>query len=94
MSLELQTLIKGAQKLSPLEQLELITRLTQALQQNYHRVQFDMDFWKTKELHQILQSQKVGHITDITKLAVDFWPEEESANDIIEYIYQQRQEDR
>jgi hypothetical protein len=33
-------------------------------------------------------------VTDLAQLAADFWPEDESADDIDAYIVQQRQEDR
>lgn len=33
-------------------------------------------------------------VTDIDELGGDFWPEDESVDDFIDYIYGQRREDR
>jgi hypothetical protein len=86
----LQTLIDAAQELSPLEQLELISALSQSLHRNYQQT---ADFWEPKTLEQLIQAQQTQPITNIADLA-GFWPQEESVDDFIEYIYQQRHEDR
>lgn len=86
----LQTLIDAAQELSPLEQLELISALSQSLHRNYQQT---VDFWEPKTLEQLIQTQQTQPITNIADLA-GFWPQEESVDDFIEYIYQQRHEDR
>lgn len=52
-----------------------------------------MDFWEPKTLEQHIQAQLTRPVTDIADLVADFWPEEESADDFIAYIYQQRRED-
>jgi hypothetical protein len=94
MTPKLQALIEAAQELSPLEQLNLISAVSQSLHRNYQRLQPRVDFWHPQTLEQHIQAQQTQPITDIADLQVSFWPEEESADDIIEYIYQQRQEDR
>jgi len=90
MSTRLQTLIDAAQELSLLEQLELISTISQSLHRNYPQT---VDFWESKTLEQLIQAQQTQPITDIADLAGS-WPEEESVDDFIEYIYQQRREDR
>ncbi|MGD9099314.1 MAG: hypothetical protein PVF45_02460 [Anaerolineae bacterium] len=92
---KLQTLIDAAQELSPLEQLSLISAVTQFLHRNYsQQMETEVDFWEPKTLEQHIQAQQTQPVKDIADLKADFWPEEESADDFIEYIYQQRQEDR
>ena len=86
----LQTLIDAAQELSPLEQLDLISTISQSLHRNYQQT---VDFWEPKTLAQLIQAQQTQSITNIADWA-GFWPEEESVDDFIEYIYQQRREDR
>ncbi len=51
------------------------------------------NFWENKSLEEILQATPVPPVSDISDLASDFWPEDESADDIIDYVYQQRKED-
>jgi len=93
MTTRLRTLIDAAQQLPPLEQLNLIRILSQSLYRNYQHMQSAEDFWEPQTLEQLIQSQRTPPITDISSLKGDFWPEDESADDFIEYIYQQRRED-
>ena len=51
------------------------------------------DFWVPQPLERILKVQKVAPVQDIAELRFDAWPEDESADDLIKYIYQQRRED-
>ncbi len=88
----LQDLIGAVQKLSPLERLDLIRALSRSLQRAY--VEGDADFWHPKTLKQHVEAQDTPVITDISQLKADFWPKDESADDVIAYIYQQRSEDR
>jgi hypothetical protein len=91
---KLQTLIKAVQELSPLEQLNLISAVSQSLYYSYQQMPPQMDFWKPPTLEQLIQAQQTQPITDIASLRGAFWPEDETADDLIEYIYQQRHEDR
>lgn len=52
------------------------------------------DFRRPKPLDELLEAQEPPRITDINDLAIRFWPQDESVDDLIEYIYAQRQEDR
>lgn len=94
MSTKLQTLIEAAQELSPIEQLNLISSISQFLHHNYQQTNLAGDFWEPKTLEQLIQAQQTRVITNIVDLGADFWPEEESVDDFIDYIYQQRREDR
>jgi len=95
MTQELQTLIEKARKMSPSEQFELIAALSESLSHiPYPKSSPVADFEKSLTIEDIIQSQKTKPVTDIANLAADFWPDEESADDIITYIYQQRREDR
>ncbi len=60
----------------------------------FHSVPDMVDFWKPRTLEQLLWAQQTLPVTNIDELAVEFWPEEESVDDFIEYIYQQRREAR
>ena len=94
MTTKLQTLIEEAQELSPSEQLELIHVISLTLSRNDEEKLSKEDFWKPMTLEQIIQTQQVSPVMDIDELGGDFWPEDEPVDDFIDYIYQQRREDR
>ena len=94
MSPQLKALITEAQELTPLEQVELITAISQLLQNNNKLSETNSGFWQPKTLDQLYKEQRVQAVTNIFDLAADFWPEEESADEFNEYIYEQRHEDR
>lgn len=93
MTTKLQSLINTAQELSPLEQVELIRAISQLLVQRYQKELPVADFWHPRTLEEIVKAQQTPVVQDISALKVDFWPEEETADEFIEYIYQQRKED-
>jgi hypothetical protein len=93
MTTKLETLIKSAQKLSPFEQVELIRAVSQFLYQSYQKELSTTDFWTPLSIEEIVQAQQTPIVDDISTLAVDFWPADETVDDFIEYIYQQRRED-
>jgi hypothetical protein len=85
MTASVERVLQAAQHLSPAEQLELIQAISQSLLQRYRQVEVDA----------IPQSVKrTAPVTELAQLAADFWPEDESADDINDYIMQQRREDR
>jgi hypothetical protein len=93
-SARLETLIEAAQGLSPLEQLNLIGALSESLRRDYQQLLAAKDFWEPPTLEQLVAAQQTQPVTSIADLAAEFWPENESADDIVEYVYQQRREDR
>jgi hypothetical protein len=86
MTTKLQTLIDSAQELSPLEQVELIRAVSQFLYQHYQQELLSTDFWHPAPIEAIAQAQQTPPVRDISDLRVDFWPEEETVDDFIEYI--------
>lgn len=93
MTTKLETLINSAQELSPLEQVELIRAVSEFLSQSYQKEGIAIDFWEPPAIEEIVLTQNTPVVKDISILAVDFWPDEETADDFIDYIYQQRKED-
>ena len=90
MGMRLQDLIVAAQKLLPRERLDLISAVSRSLQCAYE----EADFWKPRSLEQHIRLQGTSVVADIAELRADFWPEEETSDDLIAYIYHQRAEDR
>ncbi|MCK4765218.1 MAG: hypothetical protein KAW12_23665 [Candidatus Aminicenantes bacterium] len=94
MSTEFQSIVGSVQKLPLVEQLELMQVISKSLYHNYHHSLHSVDFRQTKTIKQLLKDRRKSPIADINELTVDFWPEEESVDDFIDYTYRQRQEDR
>jgi len=90
----LQTLIAAAQDLPPLEQLELVSIISQSLYHNYRQTQHAQSFWLPTTIEQLVQAQQPAPVTHLDDLKAPFWPADESADDFIAYVYQQRHEDR
>jgi hypothetical protein len=93
MSTKLQTVIEAIQELSPLEQLQLIGVISRSLSRTYQQSAPATDFWGPQTLEERAETQGARPIEQIASLAADFWPEDESADDVIDYIYEQRRED-
>jgi len=85
MTASVEHVLQAAQHLSPAEQLELIQAISQSLLRQYRQTESDAIPQHVK---------RTAPVTDLAQLAADFWPEDESADDINDCIAQQRREDR
>jgi hypothetical protein len=85
MTASVERVLRAAQHLSPVEQLELIQAISQSLRRRYEQTEAGAIPHDVK---------RTAPVTDLAQLAADFWPEDESADDINAYIAQQRREDR
>jgi len=94
MTLQLQAVLVAAQALSPRDKLELLEVISHDLQQSYAFIDQSAPFWSSRSIDEIVQAQAAPVITDIHSLAVDFWPEDESADDLNQFIDEQRRADR
>lgn len=94
MNKRLKTIIGSIQQLPVVEQLELMQVISQSLYLHYQHTLLTKNFIQKKTIKQLVKDQQKTSVSNLTELAVDFWPEKESVDDFIEYTYQQRQEDR
>ncbi len=90
----LQTVIEAVEQLSPDEQLELIATVSRALQKQY---QPQRTYAKSQEFAPAdsipAAIKRSLPLKDLSQLKAAFWPEDETAEAINEYIEQQRRED-
>ena len=93
MTAKLQTLIHSAEQLTPVERVELINAISRLLYRHYQQETQSTDFWQPQPIERIVASQQTQPVSDISALKANFWPEDESADDFIEFVEQQRQED-
>lgn len=94
MTPQLQQVIAAARALSPRDKLELLEVISHELQQSYAFTEESATFWSPSSIDELAQAQNVPVVTDIDALAVDFWPEDESADDFNQFIAERRQADR
>lgn len=94
MTLQLQQVIAAARALSSRDKLELLEVISHDLQQTYAFTEESAAFWSSQSIDEIVQTQNAPVVTDIRALAVDFWPEDESADDFNQFIAEQRRVDR
>lgn len=75
---------QAARKLLPVEQLQLIQELLRGLEHSYHQADNAIP----------VGIRRTAPVTDLAELAADFWPEDETADDINTFIASQRAADR
>ncbi|MFL5804834.1 MAG: hypothetical protein ACJ8CR_24205 [Roseiflexaceae bacterium] len=90
----LQHAIEAAQPLSPREKYELIEVIARSLVQADALEARSTAFLRGRTLDELIAEQQPPIIDDISLLAADFWPEDESADDINAYIEAQRHANR
>lgn len=88
------TVVTAAQRLSVAEQLEVTQALMRVLQQRYWSV--GVPFMATQQVQFPLPAyiRRTPPVTNLADFATDFWPEDETADDINAYLAQQRAADR
>ena len=85
MTVNVERVFQAAQHLSPAEQLELIQVISQSLWRKVSQIDTEAIPASVK---------RTDPITNLAQLVADFWPEDETADEINAYVAQQRAEDR
>jgi hypothetical protein len=75
---------EAARRLPPIEQFQLIQELLRGLEHGYQQAGDAIP----------AGVRRAAPVTDLAELAVDFWPEDETADDINDFIARQRAADR
>ena len=91
MSTTVEAVLVAARQLSPAEQLELIEALSGSLRRQH---QSPPDNGTTEEDHIPASIRRTPPVTNLEDLVADFWPEDETADDIAAFVARQRAEDR
>ncbi|NKQ34662.1 MAG: hypothetical protein HF973_03505 [Chloroflexi bacterium] len=94
MAVKLKTVINDARTLSPQEQLQLISALTQSLQLAYLEYATKTGFWQPEPIDQLVEKQQPVTINDLNDLAGNVWPEGDSIDDFLAFLEQERKEDK
>jgi hypothetical protein len=94
MTENLQAVIDVIERLSPNEQLEVIATVSRGLQKQYQPKQIATKTQKFVPVNLIpTEIKRSPPIKNLSQLKADFWPDDETADDINGYLEQQRRED-
>jgi hypothetical protein len=86
----LQNVVNAAVKLSPGERLELIEAVSRSLQENWRQLE-RLNGEQEPAIPDYVR--RTSPVTSLKQLEADFWPDDETADDINAFIARQRQED-
>lgn len=93
MTPQLEAAIAAIQPLPPIERQQLPHILTQGNSDPMHDLKtLSTEFWKSTPLQQVRATQNPMTVHHLQDLVVDFWPAEDSIEDFLSFLRQQRQE--
>lgn len=95
MTPQLETAIAAIQLLSPTERQQLLQILIQSDSSSNSQTDLktlSTQFWQGTSLKQLITTQTPTTVDNLKDLAADFWPEEDSIEDFLTFLQQQRQE--
>ncbi|HBE21205.1 MAG TPA: hypothetical protein DEG17_09275 [Cyanobacteria bacterium UBA11149] len=94
MTPQFQAAIAAIQPLSPAERQQLLQILiqTSATNSQSNLKALSIQFWQGITLKQLLTSQTPTTVRNLKDFAVSFWHEEDSIEDFLTFLRQQRQE--
>ncbi|MEE3716930.1 hypothetical protein V2H45_09255 [Tumidithrix elongata RA019] len=95
MTPKLKAAIAAIQPLTPIERQQLLQILTQS--DSSLNLQTDLktlstQFWQGNTLNQLLATQSPTIFNNPKDFVASFWPEEDSMDDFLNFLRQQRQE--
>lgn len=93
MTPQLETAIAATQPLSLLELTQLISILASTLLKIQALEAESSAFWSNSSLGDLSQGQFVPVFLGLQTVASDLWPEEESIDDFLGFLQEQRQSD-
>ncbi len=95
MTPQLENAIAAIQPLSPSERQQLIQVLIQTPIQESSNAEdirrLSDQFWQGTSLNDLLATQKPTTLKDLISIAGEFWPEEDSIDEFLDFLKQQRQ---
>jgi hypothetical protein len=90
MTPQLEAAIAAIQPLSSTERQQVLDLLRQPNTENL--ADRSRDFWQGQTIEQLRAIQKTKPINNLEDLVPDFWPEEESLEEFLDFLQTQRQE--
>lgn len=95
MTPDAQAVLAAARVLPAHEQLEVLQGLAQLLAQNYPPLEdVSSEFWTHRSIDDLAREQHIPAVSNVRALAMPDWPADETADDVINYVREQRSLDR
>ncbi len=94
MTIQVQRVIEAVRGFPISDQIEVLQAISENLQQSYSLEATANEFWQNRSIDELAQMQSAPTIKDIGALAVDFWPDNESADAFNDYTDARRRADR
>jgi hypothetical protein len=94
MTEQLQTIMQAMRTLSARDKLELLHVLSSDLHEAALLEDSSAAFWNPQPIDTLSSLHSTHVVSDIRTLVVDFWPSDESADDINAFISSRRHADR
>jgi hypothetical protein len=94
MTPQLEAAIAAIQSLSLTERQQLLQILIQSDSSSNSQTDLktlSTQFWQGTTLHELLTTQTPTTVYNLKDLATDFWPKEDSIEDFLTFLRQQRQ---
>lgn len=93
MTTRVEDILEAARSLPPQEQLEVLKGLTQSLADAFSPLATaSAQFWSRRSIDDLAREQHVPVVNDVAVLAMPDWPEDESVDELIEYVARQRRQ--
>jgi hypothetical protein len=89
-----EAVVAAAEQLSPSEQLQVIQALTRVLQQRFPLTTARPSVSSETRIDLPATVRRTAPVADLRDFAGDFWPDDETADDINDFLAQQRAADR
>lgn len=95
MASDVEDILAAVRSLPVQEQQEVLRRLAESLDANSAAIDHAAnEFQASRSIDKLAREQQVAPVADIHTLALPDWPDDESVDDLIGYIYSQRHTDR
>ena len=95
MASDVEDILAAVRSLPPQEQQEVLRRLTESLVPDEQALdRANENFWNSRTIDEIIREQQIAPIDDLRTLAFPDWPEDESVDEFLKFVYSQRHADR
>jgi broad specificity phosphatase PhoE len=95
MATDVEDILAAARSLPRAQQLEVLRRLAESLSGTDDALEAAaLGFWAFRSLDELAEGQPIAVGADVRTLAMADWPDEESTDDFIAFVHDQRHADR
>lgn len=95
MASDIEDILAAVRSLPSQEQQEVLRRLTESLVPDEQALdRANENFWKSPSIDELIREQHIAPVYDLRSLAFSDWPEDESVDEFLTFVYGQRRAER